>query len=81
MLIAHSMSVRLLQWLVASGLFGLLLFGLAGRVDLVVYWAYFAVCIGKGLWIALRMDSGLADERFPDKAVRANQRNKPALFF
>lgn len=40
-----------------------LLFGLAGRLDLPAYWAYTLVCIGKGLWIALRIDTGLAAER------------------
>jgi protein-S-isoprenylcysteine O-methyltransferase Ste14 len=61
--IAHNRSVRIGQWLVASCLFGLLLFGSAGRVDLPMYWGYFVVCVGKGLWIALRMDPGLAGER------------------
>lgn len=56
-------SIRVLQWLVASAGFCCLVFGLAGRVDLPVYWAYVIVCASQGLWIALSIDTGLAAER------------------
>lgn len=59
----HKTWQRLLQWLIASVLFAALIFGLAGRIDLPIYWLYVLVCIGKGLWIALSMDTGLAAER------------------
>lgn len=59
----HKRSMRVVQWLFASLLFGAMIFGLAGRIDLPVYWAYLLVCMAKGLWIALQIDTGLAAER------------------
>ncbi len=59
----HKSLNRIWQWIAASILLGGLFFGLAGRLDLPVYWAYVAVCIVKGLWIAVSMDAGLAVER------------------
>jgi len=63
MTVDHNRIHRLLQWLAVSGLFLALIFGLAGRADLPVYWAYVLICLGKGLWIALRVDDDLAAER------------------
>ncbi len=59
----HSRAFRLFQWLLASVLFATVIFGLAGRLDLPVYWAYTIVCVFKGLWIAISMDTSLAAER------------------
>lgn len=46
-----------------SIVFAITIFGLAGRTDLPVYWAYVLICVGKGLWIALSIDKDLASER------------------
>lgn len=63
MTLGHKRAHRILQWIAVSILFVTMIFGLAGRLDLPVYWAYILVCLGKGLWIALRMDNDLATER------------------
>jgi len=59
----HKKSQRLMQWFGVSILFAALIFSLAGRIDLPLYLGYVVVCVGQGLWIALRMDNGLASER------------------
>lgn len=59
----HKRSFRLLQWLIATAAFLILVFTLAGRLNLPIYWAYSIVTAALGLWIAMSIDTGLAAER------------------
>ncbi len=55
---------KLLRWIVMSLLFVAVLFGLAGRWDLPMLWAYAAVLSGLGLAGTLTTDPGLMRERW-----------------
>lgn len=54
---------KLLRWVVAVAVFGGLLFGLAGRWDLPMLWAYVGVCAVLGLVLVFTIDPELAKER------------------
>jgi len=54
---------KLLRWVVSVGVYGAVLFALAGRVDLPWIWAYWTTGALVGLALALLIDPGLAAER------------------
>ncbi len=55
---------KLLRWIVVSLLFVAVLFGLAGRWDLPMLWAYAAIFLALGLAGTLTTDPGLMRERW-----------------
>ena len=55
--------MRLLRWVVGCALYAAVLFGLSGRLDLPLLWAYWGVGVATGLVLTLTIDPDLARER------------------